>query len=270
MVTRETFRKALDRLGITTGDLLLIKADLAYLGPIEGVSTKTEYVQAVYEMLRSCIGDEGTMVVPTSSERLCASGGDFILEETPSQMGMFSEWLRRRPHARRSLHPFISYTAEGPLAEAVVEDVAKSSFGPDTPKARLIEHGAKVVNIGVPPYRTNSVVHHAEQLMGVPYRYHKEFPNKVFAGGRYVGTDYLMYVRRLECRIEMDTSKNRRLFQLFRRRGHTIREAQVSPSGGLACFDLRPMFEACLDLLKTDIYGLLVKPPDHRPYRLTH
>ena len=255
-------------MGVTRGDLILVKADLAYLGPIDGASTKAAYVQTVYDMMRAQIGEEGTLVVPTSSERLCASGADFILEETPSQMGMFSEWVRQRPRARRSLHPFVSYAAEGPLAEGIVADVSKNSFGPDTPKARLIERGAKVVNLGIPPHRTNSIVHHAEQLMGAPYRYHKEFANRVFAQGRYVGTDYLMYVRRLECRIEIDTTKERRVFELFRQRGHAIAEAPLG-AGVITCYDLRAMFEACVALLKADIYGLLVKPPDHRPYRLT-
>lgn len=268
-LTRKALQDALDHVGVVTGDLILVKADLAYAGPIEGVSTKAEHVETVYDVLRSQIGREGTLVVPTSSERLCSSGGDFILEETPSQMGMLSEWIRQRPGARRSLHPFVSYTAEGPLAEAIVEDVAKNSFGPDTPKARLIDLGAKVVNLGIPPNQTNSVVHHAEQMMGVPYRYHKEFPNKVIAGGRYIGTDYLMYVRRLECRIEIDITKTRRVFQVFRQCGHAIAEVPIGATGVVTCFDLRAMFEACIALLKQDIYGLLVKPPEHRPYRGT-
>jgi aminoglycoside 3-N-acetyltransferase len=265
MFTRDALRDALDQLGIAKGDVIVVKADLAYLGPIEGVESKEAYLTAVYDVLRRAVGDRGTLVAPTASERLCQSGEDFILERAPSEMGIFSEFLRTRPGARRSLHPFGSYAAEGPLASEHEDDVSKNSFGPDTPKARLIERNAKVLNIGIPPTRTNSVVHHAEHLMGVPYRYFKEFPNRVFAGGAYFGTDYLLHVRRLECRAELN--KNARLFELFRQGGHMIAEVRISPTGVLTCFDLRAMFETCMALLKQDIYGLLVKPPEHRPYR---
>ncbi|MBI3321160.1 MAG: AAC(3) family N-acetyltransferase [Candidatus Omnitrophica bacterium] len=267
MVSQESLRAALDRVGIAEGDLVVVKADLAYLGPLDGVQSKEEHLHALYGVLRRQVGERGTLVVPASSERLCESGEDFILEDTPSEMGLLSEFLRRRPDARRSLHPFASYAAEGPLADAIVAGVSKHAFGPDTPKARLIERGAKVLNIGIPPERTNSVVHHAEQLMGVPYRYHKEFPNRVFAEGRYVGTDYLMSVRRKECQIQLN--HNQRLIELFRQQGHAIQRVSVTATAVIACHDLRAMFEACVTLLKHDIYGLLVEPPRHRPYRLT-
>lgn len=267
MLTREDLYAAVDRLGIAKGNLIVVTADLAYLGSVEGAESKADYLTAVYEALRRRIGDEGTIVVHTGTTRLCASGEDFILEQTPGEMGLFSEFVRNRPDARRSLHPFGSYAAEGPLAEAITAEVSKSCYGPDTPMSRLIEREAKVLNIGIPPSRTNSVVHHVEQLMGVPYRYHKEFPNRVFTGGQYVGTDYLLYVRRLECNIQW--AYNQHLFKLFHQRGKTIAQVQVSPGGVMTCFYLPEMFETCIALLKQDIYGLLVEPPAHRPYRLT-
>jgi len=267
MLKREELKAAFARLALCKGDLVVVKADLAYLGPIEEANTKEAYLETVYEALRRQIGDEGTMVVPTGTDRLCASGADFILEETSGEMGLFSEYVRKRRYTRRSLHPFGSYAAEGPLAIAITGDVSKNSFGPETPKARLVERQAKVLNIGITPSRTNTIIHHAEQLMGVPYRYHKEFPNRVFAKGEYVGTDYLLFVRRLECNISWDL--NRRLFELFHQLGHQIFQVQIAPAGVLTCFNLAEMFETCILGLKKDIYSLLVEPPDQRPYRLT-
>lgn len=267
MLTITDLQECLSSFGLEAGDTVVVKCDLSFLGPIMGVSSKTEYLNAVYQSIRRSIGDSGNLVVPTGTDRLCASGEPFYLETTSGEMGVFSEFVRKLPNSHRSLHPFGSYASEGPLADLITNDVSKSSFGPDTPKARLIELAAKVVNIGIPANRTNSVVHHVEQIMGVPYRYHKEFPNDVFARGEYVGTDYLLYVRRLECQIELD--KNKKLFEFYDSRGYQIVQHRVSPSGVISCFDLQSMFYTCIDLLKSDIYGLLVNAPLNRPYRLT-
>ena len=43
----------------------------------------------------------------------------------------------------------------------------------------MLKINTKYVSIGLPPRLTCSYIHHAEMMMGVPYRYTKEFKSKI-------------------------------------------------------------------------------------------
>nr|MBI3612742.1 AAC(3) family N-acetyltransferase [Nitrospirota bacterium] len=265
MITVADVTAALLDVGVAHRQVLLVYSDVAYLGPLAGASSRSEYLTALWNCLREVADDQTTIVMSTASIYLCGSGEDFILETSPCDTGLLNEHMRTQPGTKRSLHPFVSYSANGPRAEALTARISKSGYGVESPMERMVATDARALHIGIPARFSPSVVHHVEQLVGVPYRYYKEFPNRVFAGGQYVGTDYLLYVRNLDADIEKD--RNIRLFGGFMEQGHRL-DAVKLPSGCvLESYDLPALYRAGIELLREDPYGLLKHPPSKRPYR---
>ncbi len=76
--------------------------------------------------------------------------------------------MRTTPGALRSGNPGASVAALGAKAEWLVADHPLDyGYGEDSPLARLVAAGGKVINIGA-PRDTMTLLHHAEHLAQVP------------------------------------------------------------------------------------------------------
>ena len=265
MTSIRELARAIRDVGVEGCEVLLVYSDLAYLGPLTGISDRNTYLAAIWDCLREVTGSQTTIAMTTASTYLCETGADFTLENSPCDRGVLNEYMRKLPETRRSLHPFVSYSAHGPLAEKLTAHISKTGYGPESPMERIVAARSRALNIGIPARYTPSLVHHAEQLIGVPYRYYKEFPNRVFAGGEYVGTDYLLYVRYLDADIEKDQKV--RLFRHFAERGHKVSSTILPVGCKVETYEVRELFETCIAMLRDDPYGLLTHPPTKRPYR---
>src|SRR5207253_5890253 len=102
MITVADMATALRDAGIAERQVLLVYSDVAYLGPITGVTGRAEYLAAIWDCLREAAGDHTTIVMSTASTYLCASGADFVLETTPCDTGLLSEYMRTLPGKQRS------------------------------------------------------------------------------------------------------------------------------------------------------------------------
>jgi aminoglycoside 3-N-acetyltransferase len=84
------------------------------------------------------------------------------------QNGVFPEFLRTTPSARRSGNPGASVAAIGARAEWLTADHPLDyGYGPGTPLARLMEARGKVLMLGA-PLDTMTFLHHAEHLARLP------------------------------------------------------------------------------------------------------
>ena len=86
-----------------------------------------------------------------------------------------AEFVRKQKNSIRSMHPFNSHSSVGAHSKYICLDNSKNSFGAETPKDRMLKINTKYLSVGLPPRLTCSYIHHVELLMGVPYRYTKEF-----------------------------------------------------------------------------------------------
>lgn len=114
-----------------------------------------------------------TMLVPESGPAgngmTYGTGGDsnrlaeFFSPEMPvdPSLGVFAEAVRRRPDARRSTHPILSFAGIG------VDDLlaTQTLAGPLAPIGELARRGGSVVLIGV-DHTANTAIHYAEALAG--------------------------------------------------------------------------------------------------------
>jgi aminoglycoside 3-N-acetyltransferase len=172
----------LRKLGVTSGQVLLVHASLGRLGTVR------DGAAAVVTALRDVLGSEGTLVVPTgtagnsdTSRIYLARTAGMTAEQvrryktemrpfdpatTPSDgMGRIAEEVRTTPGATRSAHPQSSFAALGPMAQKLTEGHAVDChLGESSPLARLYEVGAWVLLLGV-GYVSCSAFHLAE------YRY---------------------------------------------------------------------------------------------------
>jgi aminoglycoside 3-N-acetyltransferase len=191
---------ALRAAGLRAGDLAFSHVGVGLLGLPRG---EDRSARAAWGMLvdayTSVLGEDGTWVVPTYTYTLTRPGEVYDAATTPSAVGDFTEHVRTLPGFARSADPIFSVVARGPLAGALLEDLPRDCFGPDSVYGRLVAHGGRIANAGV-GFRYATFIHHAEQVIGVPYRYKKAFTGPVRdAGGDGVHDETWTYnVRALD------------------------------------------------------------------------
>lgn len=148
---------------------MLVHSSLRRFGHVVGGA------DAVVAGLRAALGPAGTLMVPTlpftgSQHAYLRQDPVFDVRHTPSAMGAVSEVLRRRPEARRSLHPTHSVAAVGPLAEWLLRhhEHAPTCCGLGTPYYRNIACGGYVLLLGV-DLRANTTMHTLEEMEAAHY-----------------------------------------------------------------------------------------------------
>lgn len=250
-------------LDLNEGDIVLVRSDLSRLHSYEDTS-RLAVLSAHYKVLRSLVGEKGTIVVPAGNLRLCNTDIVYDINKTPSSnLGVFSEYIRQMDGSRRRFHPYISHAAIGPHATDITSCVSRQAYGPGTSKDCLIELGARCISIGLPPELTCSVVHHAEQLIGVPYRYTKEFLQPVNREGSISIEPFYMFVTRMD--LELKRGGNKKIIEHFKK-NYTIQQTHLG-AGHVYAYDLAQLHRSTLDLLTQDIYAWLSEPPEDRPYQ---
>ncbi len=165
MHTRKAITEAIRKLGVQTGDLLMVHASLKAIGPVEGGA------ETVVAALRSAVGPTGTVMGYASWDRSpyeeTLNGArlddkarrtwppfDPATAGTYRGFGLLNQFLVQAPGARRSAHPDASMVAVGPLAETLTE--------PHELGSRL---GGRVARRAVrPPWREGPAVGCAAKL----------------------------------------------------------------------------------------------------------
>ncbi len=120
------------------------------------------------EALRAALGPNGTLVMPSWT------GGEdqpFDPVTTPAapDLGVVADTFWRLPGVVRSNHPF-AFAAAGPLAERITSGpLPIPPHSPESPVGRVYELDGQVLLLGV-GHDSDSTIHLAELLAGVPYR----------------------------------------------------------------------------------------------------
>ena len=257
-------KEAFKRLGVEKKRVVSIKTDLKYLGRYEN-NNKNEILKVYFDVLADLVDlSEGTIVVPTSSPMLCNTDIPFDLEKTPSEYGVLTEYIRKRKEAVRSFHPFDSYTAIGKDSKHICHDVTRHAFGPETPKARMLERDALCVSIGIHPHLTCATIHHIEMIMGVPYRYTKEYFHPVVRNGETSHENFYLYVWYKECNLKRNRCVN--IFNHFCQPGNKVKVAKLG-RGNVYSYSMIDFYRSTTKLLSKNIYAWLDEIPKIKPYR---
>ena len=238
--TQEELKQSLLSAGIQPGDHLMVHASLSKMGFIEGGA------DTVVEVLKEMVGAEGLILMPTSPiARLqldyVSANPLFDVLATPSAMGKVSEVFRTSDGVVRSYHPTEPVAAWGAQAYEYIKDHANKNtpYHWDSPYGKLIQHGGKILYIGVTLDNAGTHLHTLEDAVdvGVPVYYAQEFRLPV---RDYEGKELLITTKV----HNPEYSKKRRcdeLLPMFLREG-VYREVYIGKAKTLV-FDAKKMFD---------------------------
>ncbi len=160
MVTRKAMFETFLDLGIGPGDHVLVHSSLHTVGPIDGGA------DALLDATLDTVGPTGTVAVPAFS-LMPAPDGCFDPLETPSNSGVLTETLRKRPGSFRSIHPTHSIAAVGERAEEFTRDHLKvGAATAESPIDRIARAGGYVMLLGV-THTANTTIHVGEEYAGM-------------------------------------------------------------------------------------------------------
>ena len=157
----EEIKQDLRKLGIQTGDTVLIHSSFKAMGEIE------KGAEGFFEAIFSVVGETGTVMFPTLSFSPCRATGVFHYHETPSCVGYLSNAFRVLPGVKRSLHPTHSCAAKGPEADFLVSghELDTTPVGPNSPFTKMPLIGGKILMIGC-SIKPMTAMHGVEETIG--------------------------------------------------------------------------------------------------------
>ena len=193
----EDIVKAISESGIKNGDVLMVHADLARFGKLGEITDKKEFANVFIDAFLKVIGKKGTLIVPTFTYSFC-NNEIYDPGNTPSAVGLFTEELRKRKDAFRSIHPIFSVAAIGKMAKELTSNLSKNSFGEGSVYDKLLKvKNSKYVIFGV-DYFACTQIHYIEEMLKAPYRYVKKFKGKIKNKNKEYRDEYEFYVRPLD------------------------------------------------------------------------
>jgi len=178
-VSREELIAQLRALGLQPGAIVVVHASFSSVGPVEGGP------RGLIEALRSVLGAEGTLVMPTMSDD---DEHPFDPRRTPCRgMGVVADTFWRMPGALRCDSPH-GFAAMGAHAAAITAPQPLDvPHGSDSAVGRVHDLDGEVLLLGI-GHDSNTTIHLAEAMAGVRYRRPKYLT--ILRDGRPARFDY--------------------------------------------------------------------------------
>jgi aminoglycoside 3-N-acetyltransferase len=250
-------------IGVEPGRVVYITGNFGRLGRYH-INDKEELFKAHLTCLLELVGSQGTIVVPTHSWSLVRTNTVFDRHATPSETGPFSEYVRQQKSAIRQLHPYSSSTALGGGAGFLCQESSRHAYGPHTPFDRMVDQDALYISIGQSMEYSISLIHHLEFMMGVPYRYVKEFKHPCLVEDEITEELFYLYVTHHNCDIKRD--QNKKILDHFKGL-HVLRKSNLGRSF-VEALSSREFYACTSTLMSRDLYVWLSEPPLSRPYQI--
>jgi len=157
-------RDHLDNIGLSYGMNVAIHSNLFSFGLLENG------VEGLYHSIRSIIGPDATIVVPTYNLNLTNEDIFDPLKTKPFGMGIFSNYIMNRSDSLRTLSPIHSHAINGPLQKKLFSSNYKISMGPNSIFEDMQKENFYLLLLGCSFQDGATFVHHVEACTGVCYR----------------------------------------------------------------------------------------------------
>lgn len=225
--------------GLEQGDTVLIHSSMKRtLRHLMSLGAKPEPGLIVDSLLEQ-IGDSGTLLLPLFNFDF-PEEKYFSINDTPSQMGVITEFARKNYLGVRTGHPIYSFYAIGANAEEFSWIDNKSGYGIDSPFARLRQLGGKIGIVDLDDQNSMTSYHHVEEMLSVDYRYYKDF------SGEYVDSSsmksertYSLFVRDSSRGVTTDVN---RMGEILWNEG-LYKGFKVGIRNGLRTIDAQELFD---------------------------
>jgi aminoglycoside N3'-acetyltransferase len=159
---------------------------------------------AHYRLLDSLLqaaGPDRTLVMPAFTLSYGKSRRyDPIRDKPETGVLVIAAWERDWMRTRR---PMMNWVAWGARADEIMAQNQTTALGDDSVAAWLVNHDARAIGVGVTDVHHGwVVVHRAEEICQVPYRYYKKMPGELFIDGQPHGTcEEVLYAKPLLANI---------------------------------------------------------------------
>jgi len=195
--------KLFEKINIFKGDKVLVSSNILKLLIKYRNINKKFLINIIIDSLIEKIGPKGTLLFPTFNWAFC-EGEDFDYNRTKSLSGSLGNLALKRKDFQRTKNPIYSFAVTGKDKEYICNLDHESCFGLNSPYGYLIEnHGKKLfIDINDIYREAFTLVHVAEEAVGVSYRYLKNFSGiyiDKFKKKKHV--NYKMLVRNLNLNI---------------------------------------------------------------------
>lgn len=197
-ITRSELATDLRRLGVRSGDTIMLHASVKAIGWIVGGP------DVVILALLDVLGRRGTLLMyvaweedaPYSLAELPSKWQEAYLKECPPfdparsranrGWSILTEYLRTWPGAYRSANPEASCVAVGAKAQWLTQNhPLQYGYGPGSPLAKLCESKGRVLLLGA-PFGSITVLHYAESIADVPNKRVIHYQIPVLRNGKRV------------------------------------------------------------------------------------
>ena len=250
--------------GLLEGDNIYVTGNMGALGRIR--IKKTLKMDLLLNEFQNHIGPGGTIFSPSASMNLCNTEVPFDVNETTSyQMGAFAEYFRQLPNSVRSNHPFWSISGLGPQSNRL-KRVSRHAYGVGSPWSIMLGLNTTQINMGIHPSKAVTLVHHLETIVGVPYRYTKEFIHPIVHGKEIIKEHFYQSVMYANSSIRKRLLLNEHFFDELNSKG-LLNEVEHSSGLRFWSFKMTDFYAIALDYFIDDIYTYLEEPPPIRPYQ---
>lgn len=186
MIDHDQLVAGFNRLGVSSGAVLMVHASLSAFGQVDGG------VDTLLDALLTAVGPSGTVVVPTFTGQVrdpCPAADpldpaaiqaradvELFDDRTPTAMGALPSAVLARPDRLRSRHPQASVAAIGSAAGRITEvQPLAYALGADSPFGAMYRLAGQILLLGV-GHNRNSFLHHAETLVPGHRRKLRRFP----------------------------------------------------------------------------------------------
>jgi aminoglycoside 3-N-acetyltransferase len=250
-------------IGLSQGDNIYVTGNIGALGRVR--INKTLKMDLLLKAFQNNIGREGTIFSTAASMNLCNTKIPFDIDKTPAhQMGAFAEYFRQLPNAVRTNHPFWSICGLGNNANKL-KRVSRHAYGAGSPWSIFLELNTTQVNIGLHPSKAVTLIHHIETVVGVPYRYTKEFVHPIVHGNEIKEELFYQLVMYRDSSIRKKIALNEHFFSELELKG-LLNQTQHSSGLKFWSFKMTDFYKIALEFFIDDIYTYLEEPPPVRPY----
>ena len=206
---------SINKLNINKGDNIYVSCNLANLGfpKLDNINSLPELL---FKHLKKKISKKGTIIVPTHSFFLKDSKKKFYSKFTPCESGAFSSYILKKKNSIRQLHPLASVTAIGKNSKLFCTNNSKNAYGLRSPFSRMIESNTKFISIGIKYNLNCTQIHHLEQINKVPYRFFKEFEQRIKVSNKVKQESFYMHVLKKKF-INFKRNRNKLIFLNFKK-----------------------------------------------------
>ena len=260
---------SLSSLGLESGDTVFVHSNIGLFGRCGLADTSDVLCEYFYLAIMDHINPGGTLIVPTFTYSYPRK--EVYNNRSPTRMGLFSEFIRKKNTSIRSDDPCYSVAACGDRAEEMTVGVGRNSFGSSNSFfSRFVHAKGKILNLNFDIGAGSTLIHFFERKLDVPYRFDKRFLGTSILDGRELSGESTIYVHYLHPSLVSDITT----FDNLARKHGMFRTAKLGRGEmGVISADhthkliavtlvTRPWF-----LTKAEITGVIPTPEEYLPLR---